>query len=316
MKTIMITGCLGTIGIKTINYLLANTDYKIIGVDNCISNPYERINEINNTDNRFEYFNEIWDSRNSATLPLFDFYKIDCILHLAGLIGSMNNSTSRNVYYFIHNEEFTVTLLNYCVEYKIPKFIFASSSSVYGNQNKKLVETDKLDPIAMYGITKANSERYINYYNKYFGINTVILRYANVVADIKYYGYKGFVPLMVDKMMNNEEIGLYNCGQSKRQYIFIDNIVEANMLAIENNMISGETFNITVDEEPIKLLEVCDYIYNKLGKRINYTIFPEKEFGDIDSIYMDNSKAKEKLGFKIITNMYEGIDKYINYVRG
>jgi len=312
----MITGCLGTIGIKTINYLLANTDYKIIGVDNCISNPYERINEINNTDNRFEYFNEIWDSRNSATLPLFDFYKIDCILHLAGLIGSMNNSTSRNVYYFIHNEEFTVTLLNYCVEYKIPKFIFASSSSVYGNQNKKLVETDKLDPIAMYGITKANSERYINYYNKYFGINTVILRYANVVADIKYYGYKGFVPLMVDKMMNNEEIGLYNCGQSKRQYIFIDNIVEANMLAIENNMISGETFNITVDEEPIKLLEVCDYIYNKLGKRINYTIFPEKEFGDIDSIYMDNSKAKEKLGFKIITNMYEGIDKYINYVRG
>ena len=79
---------------------------------------------------------------------------------------------------------------------------------------------DNLEP--MYGITKVNSEKYINYIMN-FGLNTVILRYTNVVVDIKYYGYKGFIPLMVDKIVNDEPIKLYNNGQSKRQYIF-DNV--------------------------------------------------------------------------------------------
>lgn len=314
MKTILITGCLGTIGIKTINYLLKNTDYNIVGIDNCISNPKERIFEITNHA-RFKCYSSVLftDPLDNKLKPLFEFMNIDCILHLASLIGSMTNSVESNSKYFDNNEKLTLDLLNYCVEYKIPKFIFASSSSVYGNQNKKLVETDNLEPIAMYGITKANCENYINYYHKYFGLNTIILRYTNVVADIKYYGYKGFIPLIVDKIINNEPIKLFNDGQSKRQYIFIDNVVEANYLAIENDNVSGETFNITVDEMPISLIDVCNYVYSIIEKNPNYTLHNEKQFGDIDCNWMDNSKAKEKLGFKIITNIYDGIDKYIEY---
>lgn len=313
MKTILVTGCLGTIGIKTINYLLENTNYKIVGVDNCTSNCYNRIEEINNINDRFIFYKDLNINMNDYYLPLFNWYKIDCILHLASLIGSMSNSLSSNRQYFESNEKLTFDLLNYCIEYKVPKFVFASSSSVYGNQNKKLVETDELKPLAMYGITKVNSENYINYYHNFFGLNTVILRYTNVIADIEYYGYQGFVPLMVDKIVNNEPINLFNDGQSKRQYIFVDNIVEANCLAIDNDNISGEIFNITVDEEPISLITVCNYIYNKLNKEPNYTLIPEKQFGDIDCNWMSNNKAKDKLDFKVLTNMYEGIDKYINY---
>lgn len=315
MKTILVTGCLGTIGIKTINYLLENTDYNIIGIDNCITNPKERILEINNIDNRFKCYSSVLltDPSNGEITPLFKFNKIDCVLHLASLIGSMSNSVESNIKYFDNNEKLTFDLLNNCVEYEVPKFIFASSSAVYGDDNKKHVETDKLNPIAMYGITKTNCEQYINYYHKFFGLNTVIFRYANLVADIKYYGYKGFIPLMVDKIVNDEPIKLFNNGQSKRQYIFIDNIAKANYLAIENDNVSGETFNITVDEQPISLITACNYIYSKLNKNPNYTLYSDKQFGDIDCNWMSNSKAKEKLGFEVITDMYSGIDKYIDY---
>ena len=314
MKTILVTGCLGTIGIKTINYLLENTDYNIIGIDNCISNPKERVFEIINHD-RFKCYSSVLftDPLDNKLKPLFEFMNVDCILHLASLIGSMANSVESNSKYFDNNEKLTLDLLNYCVEYKISKFIFASSSSVYGNQSCKLTEDSDLQPLAMYGITKVNSEKYINYYHEFFGLNTVILRYTNVVADIKYYGYKGFIPLMVDKIVNDEPIKLFNNGQSKRQYIFIDNIAKANYLAIENDNVSGETFNITVDEEPISLITACNYIYSKLNKNPNYTLYSDKQFGDIDCNWMSNSKAKEKLGFEVITDMYSGIDKYIDY---
>lgn len=322
MKTILVTGCLGTIGIKTINYLLANTDYNIIGVDNCISNPYERIHKIKYTKDRFKFYDCLYKPSNGAGFPVFRWHKIDCVLHLAGIIGitsttKLSHDKDGNLNYFKNNENFTLELLNYCHQYNVSKFIFASSSAVYGNVNKKVDETEFLSPVSMYGISKMNCENYVNYYNRVYDMNTIILRYSNVltVTDIKYEGYEGFIPKITKKIINDEKITLYNNGESKRQYIFIDNVVEANVLAIENDNVSGETFNITVDDEPISLITTCNYLYSKFKKNTNYFIEDKKQLGDIDCNWLDNTKAKNMLNYKVITNMYEGIDNYIDYAK-
>lgn len=310
---ILITGCLGTVGIFTINKLLAETNYNIIGIDNCSTNPFDRINNIDCSKEKFQFYNNSVDSIDD----IFKDNYIDVILHLASLIGasdSMNNPIS----YMNNNITFTAELLEKAREYKIKRFIFSSSSTVYGKNSKLYnLETDPTNPVSIYAVTKKTCEDLIQLYNDYYGIETIIFRYYNIFANIKYYKYKPIIPLMVEKIVNDEHITLFNNGQQRRQYVPIQNIVHVNKLAIETKdpRCIGQIFNITVDEEPISLLNLVNYISNKLNKEIKYKLDPSINNGDLEIVSGSNKKAKKLLQFQIQKNMYDGIDEYIEWIK-
>lgn len=309
-KTVLITGALGTIGIFTINKLLEETDYNIIGIDNCSSNPYERIKEIKQTPNfKFMVNNPYLYERNPLEI-VFGSHEIDTILHLGGSVG-VANSFKKPLEYMRNNIEFTNELLEFAVKCKVKRFIFASSSTVYGNIGEKRTTEDMQfgESESLYTITKKAGEDLVNFYHRKFDLNTIIFRYYNVFAPIKYYSYKPIIPLFIEKIMNDEQLIIYNNGRQKRHYVPIDNIVYANKLAIEttNEKCIGETFNITIDEEPVSLLDLVKMLYKYCNKKPNYVLVGERSKGDIDYIAGDNTKAKNLLGYRVVKTFEEGI---------
>lgn len=305
---ILVTGCLGTIGIFTVNELLKR-GHKVIGIDDCSGNPEKRISEINKNPN-FQFFN-----LNYWTLDyIIKNNNIDSILHLAGKIGTSDSFLLYDEY-IDNNIKFTLELLNYAKEYNIKRFVFASSSSVYDGRNIPSTENDIVYPSSIYGVTKLACEKILNIYNKNFNIETIALRYYNVFAPIKYYGYRSVIALFSEKILNNEQIYLFNNGKQRRQYVPVDNIVYANVLALEtkNEKCFGEIFNITVDEKPIDLVSLVEYLYKKYNKKPNYILKEEHGLGDIALYHGSNEKAKKYLGYKVLKTMKDGLDEYVSY---
>lgn len=306
---ILVTGCLGTVGIFTINKLLEK-GYTVIGIDDCSGNPYPRRSEINKSEN-FHFFintpNNLED--------VFKRYKIDSILHLAGKIGA---SESFVLYkeYIDNNITFTTELLNCARDYNVKRFVFASSSSVYGNNTFPSKEDSVLNPTSIYGVTKMTCEKILDIYHNNFGIETISLRYYNIFAPIKYYGYKNVITLFSEKILNDEQICLFNNGKQKRQFVPIDNIIHANVLALETNneKCFGEAFNITVDEEPIELVSLVNYLYKTYNKKPNCIFKKEKGLGDSNIFCGSNTKSKKYLRYTVLKSMKDGLDEYCKYM--
>jgi UDP-glucose 4-epimerase len=315
MKTIMVTGCLGTIGIFTVNKLLSK-GYEVIGVDNCSTNPYQRITEINPSSNFHFVNNRIYDNKEYSILEkTFENYHIDAIIHLASRVGA---AESFYLYkeYIDSNITFTMELLTNAVKHNIKRFVFASSSSVYGDSEVPSHEDLVPSPASLYGVSKYMCELLLKQYHDNFGLETIALRYYNTFAPIKYYGYKTVVTLFSNKILNDEPITIYNMGRQRRQYIHVDNVVHANILALEtqNEQCFGQAFNVTVDEPPINLLELVELLYKYLNKKPNYILKEEKALGDIDLFFGSTEKAKKYLGYSVQVPMIEGIKQYCDYV--
>lgn len=311
MSRILITGCLGTIGIFLTNKLL-NLGYKIIGIDNCNNNSESRLNIIIESSN-FLFFNNSKVNIES----IFQQYDIKTIIHLAGKT-SPSESERIPEQYIDANIILTMSLLRWANQYNVDRFIFASSSTVYGDLSENSnVESDQLNPQSIYGITKSVSEGLIYHYFKYYGLKTICLRLYNFYAPIKYEKINSFIPAMCFKILNNESITLYNNGEIYRQFVHIDNIIESFILALktDNNKCFGESFNISVEDNPISLLELIKLLYNELEGSENYILLDKIPIGDILVSHADVTKAKDLLEYSVQKNQIDGILEYIKWFK-
>lgn len=311
MKTIYVTGCLSTVGIFTINKLL-ELGYYVIGSDNYSINPRERRDEIIPS-NAFR----LYDSNFYSEEILFKQYNIDAILHLASKTVAAD-SFEDPASYCNTNITYTAKLLKNAVAFNIPRFVFASSSAVYGNSYNLVVdEITTTLPTSIYGITKYASEQLIKCFHRQYGLETISLRYYNIFAPIHYYSVNAIVPLFANKIWNNIPITLFNEGQQRRQFVHIDNIVEANILALETNNTNcfGDAFNITVDESPILLEDLVIKLYDGFLKPYNYTLSSEVTAGDIKVCWGGISKAKHLLGYSVVKNIEDGLNDYITWYK-
>lgn len=312
MKKVVVTGFLGTIGIFTTRELLKR-GYHVIGIDNCSGNPSLRKFEIKNRTNLNIYNN------NFVTIDsIFSQYKnIDAVIHLASQINT-SDSFKNPKKFCDDNISFTAELLNATKNYGIPRFIFASSSAVYGDNDWLTTEESPVAPKSIYGITKATSEMLVHQYHKIFGVETISLRYYNTFAPIKYYGYQNVLPLLANKIYNDEPITLYDMGTQKRQYVPIENIVHANILALEtrSEFCFGKKYNISVEEDPITLLDLVTHIYDTFKKDIRkLKLSEEVSLGDVHIMQGSPQRAKYELGYSIQKTMKDGINDYLNWLK-
>ncbi len=237
--------------------------------------------------------------------------KVDTIIHLAAGAG-VRPSIIQPVYYSDNNMTGTMVMLEAARKFNIEKFIFASSSSVYGN-NKKVPfsEDDNVDfPISQYAATKKAGELFCHTYHHLYGIDITCLRFFTV------YGPRQRPDLAIHKFASLIEqykpVTVYGDGSMKRDFTYIDDIIEGTVAAIQK--CDGYNIYNLGESRPITVNELVTRIEKAIGKKAIIEHIPMQP-GDVDCTYADISKATRELGYDPKTDIRTGLSEFVEWFR-
>ncbi|MCD4961908.1 SDR family oxidoreductase [Enterococcus casseliflavus] len=308
----LVTGGAGFIGSNLCEALLG-MGYKVRCLDNLSNGFYENIEPFIN-DKNFEFFN--------GTITDYDVcdkacYGVDYVLHQAAW-GSVPRSIEMPVYYEEVNIKGTVNMMEAAVKNNIKKFVYASSSSVYGDSPiLPKVEGNEGDVLSPYALTKKVNEEYGKIYSKLYGLETVGLRYFNVFGRRQNPNgaYAAVIPRFVSMLLRDKVPTINGDGKASRDFTFIDNVIEANLKAASSNStIRGKTYNVAVGSQ-ISIIEMYDEISNLLGKNNLKPIFGPSRLGDVKHSNADISKARKELDYHGSINFNVGLKQAINWYK-
>lgn len=241
---------------------------------------------------------------------------VNFILHQAAW-GSVPRSIEMPLFYAQNNMIGTANMLEAAHQKKVTKFVYASSSSVYGDEPKlpkrEGVEGNLLSP---YAVSKRFSEEYAKQYTKYYGLDTYGLRYFNVFGRRQdpHGAYAAVIPKFIKQLLNNEQPTINGDGKQSRDFTYIDNVIEANLKAcLAPSSAAGQIFNIAYGGREY-LIDIYHNLTEALGKDIEPIFGPERK-GDIKHSNADISKAQKFLGYNPQYNFADGIKLSIDWYK-
>lgn len=341
-KTILVTGAAGFIGANLCLELLKSEEsYKIVGLDNMndyydVSIKEFRLEEIRK---QAEKSNSEWFfiKGNIADKELinsvFEQYKFDIVVNLAAQAGVRYSIENPDVYIESNLIGF-YNILEACRNYPVEHLVYASSSSVYGSNKKVPYSTDdKVDnPVSLYAATKKSNELLAHAYSKLYNIPSTGLRFFTVYGpagrpDMAYFGF-------TNKLRNGETIKIFNFGNCKRDFTFVDDIVKGVKLVMfkapeKKNGEDGlpippyKVYNIG-NSSPENLLDFVDTLQQELIRAEvlpkDYDFEAHKELvpmqpGDVPVTYADTSALEKDFGFKPSTPLREGLRKFAEWYK-
>ena len=316
MKTTLITGGAGFIGSSLIDNLLQEMPEKaILNIDNFDPFYAREIKEAN-ISNHFNFpnyqFLEIDINKGAALQQAVKDLEIDCIIHLAAKAG-VRPSIQNPEAYFQTNVMGTLNLLELAKEKGVKKFVFASSSSVYGkNPNVPWREDDlNLEPISPYAASKIAAEKVCQTYAHLYGMDITALRFFTV------YGPKQRPDLAIHKFfklaIENKPIPFFGDGSTRRDYTYIDDIVQGIKGAMHYQGKGFEVFNLG-NHQTVSLKELVDAIGRVLEKEMLLDKQPKQE-GDVDQTYADIEKAKIILNYTPNTVLMNGMEAFFKSIK-
>ena len=194
------------------------------------------------------------------------------------------------------------------------KLIFASSAAVYGdNQNLPLKETERPRPLSPYGVTKATGEEYLRVYHELYGLPVVALRYFNVFGPRQSFNqYAGVISIFINRALKNKPLVIFGDGKQTRDFIYVKDVVKANLLAAESRRANGKVFNVATGKQT-SILELATRIIEITGTRSSI-IFDKPRPGDIRHSLADISEIRT-LGFEPEWSLEEGLKKTVEWYR-
>ena len=312
-QKILITGAAGFIGSSLADDLLAK-GFSIMGIDNFDSFYTRDIKETNisNALKHNLYSFQEGDIRDMEFLnSCFSGFRPDIVIHLAAKAGVRPSIKNPASYYDV-NVNGTLNMLEAMRKNKIGRMLFASSSSVYGN-NKKIpfAESDNVDfPVSPYAASKKACELLCHTYHHLFDMDIFCLRFFTV------YGPRQRPDLAINKftraLLNDEPITLFGDGSSSRDYTHISDILQGIGQAMENLKGFG-IFNLG-ESNAISLKELVALLENSTGKKADIKYLPMQD-GDVLRTFADISRAKSVLGYNPVVNIADGISNYVEWVR-
>jgi UDP-glucose 4-epimerase len=302
----LVTGCAGFIG-STLTDRLLRDGYEVIGIDR-FSDYYARDLKERNLSSammhpRFTLLEE-------DILDIDTFPSVDYVFHLAAQAGVRASWGKSFDIYTRDNIQATQRLLEFYKSQKIRKFVYSSSSSVYGDVELPMREDRMVQPVSPYGVTKLAAEHLCSLYWMNYGVPTVSLRYFTV------YGPRQRPDMGINKFVkaavNGEVITVYGDGTQTRDFTYIDDIVEANVLAATSD-VRGEVFNIGGGNR-ISVNDLIAAIEAVTGKSVVVEHSGEQK-GDVKDTWADTRKAEELLGWHARIGIAEGLARYVDWIQ-
>jgi nucleoside-diphosphate-sugar epimerase len=310
MKKI-VTGCSGFVGSHICESLLKNNEI-VVGVD-CFTNNYSVEYKKRNLEalQKYDRFQFIEGDLSQMELDsLID--GVDCIFHTAGQPGVRSSWGSHFNDYINNNILATQRLLESVKNSgKTIRFVYSSSSSVYGNNVPlPMIETVRPQPYSPYGTTKLAAEHLCNLYHSNYGVQTVSLRYFTVYGP-RQRPDMGF-HIFMKALLADQPIRVLGDGSQTRDFTYVADIVQANLLAAEKP-VEGEIFNIGGGCR-ISLIDVLKLIEEVSGLTMKIDYHPVEK-GDVKDTWADTSKATRLLGFEPRTSLKEGLQQEFDWIK-
>ena len=336
-KTVLVTGSAGFIGANLVKELLKTTDYEIIGVDN-LNDYYDvalkeyRLKEIESLNGDFTFIKGNIADR-ALIDSLFDTYKFNIVVNLAAQAGVRYSITNPDVYIESNMIGF-YNILEACRHHSVDHLVYASSSSVYGSNKKVPYSTDdKVDnPVSLYAATKKSNELFAHAYSKLYDIPSTGLRFFTVYGpagrpDMAYFSF-------TNKLIKGETIKIFNYGNCKRDFTYVDDIVKGIKLVMEKapERKTGEDglpippyaiYNIG-NNNPENLLDFVEILSEELIRAEirppDYDFASHKELvpmqkGDVPVTFADTSALERDFGFKPSTSLRDGLRAFAEWYK-
>ncbi len=240
---------------------------------------------------------------------------VDVVLH-QGALPSVPVSVDNPAATHQHCVNATFTLLLAARDADVKRFVYAASSSAYGDApTSPKVETMPTSPLSPYAVAKLTGEYYCSVFYNIYGLQTVSLRYFNVFGPQQDPAsqYAAAIPAFVTAILKDEPPTIYGDGEQSRDFTYIDNVVDANLLAARANQTKGEVINIACGMA-VTVNEIIDMINELLGKNIK-PIYADPRPGDVKHSLADITMAKELIGFEPVTNFKDGLQKAIEWYK-
>ena len=303
---IAVTGGAGYIG-STLMRRLTEEGYTAISIDNLTRGDYGPLRGLEGS---MELL--VGDIRD-LNLLMEVFQDVDAIIHLAAIPGlkacdeNPEEAISVNIYG-------TNQVLRAAVEAGVKRIIFASSAAVYGAPRYLPVDEEHpLKPLNLYGVTKMAGERLVEAYHENHGLEAVILRFGNVYGVGLYTRWDTVIPKFVRQGLRGEPLTIYGDGHSSRDFVHVEDIVEATILALRHGG-GFETYNI--GGEPMEVGEVaeivCEEVEAATGRRVEVTHLPPR-IGETKRIEYDITRIREHLNYKPRWSVRRGVRQLIDY---
>lgn len=307
-KRIVVTGCAGFIGSHITDALLDAGAY-VIGIDNLYNGLMSNLEENALKSSKFKFYQA--DIRDASFLIKI-FKDIDLVYHEGAFI-SVNLSTIMPELCNDVNVNGTINILNAARLNDVEQVIFASSAALYKDDLDLPKHEEMMRfPKTPYGVSKLAGESYMLSYYETYGLKTTPLRYFNVYGiRQRNTAYAGVMALFIENILRyGTEPTIFGNGSQTRDFIYIKDIVKANLLAADNANAAGEIFNVATGNyiDINSLTKLILKYTEKEDLKINYG--PER-VGDILHSYADISKIKDKLGFEPDYDVEKGVSEYV-----
>ncbi|MCM3324097.1 MULTISPECIES: NAD-dependent epimerase/dehydratase family protein [Cytobacillus] len=305
---IIVTGAAGFIGSHLCERLLKEEENVVIGIDGFID-PSKKSTKLRNIENllihpRFQFIN-----KNLLGIDWSEILaKDDVIYHLAAVPGVRSSWGNNFKLYEENNILVTQRLLEACKNVSLKKFIYASTSSVYGEKVGMVSEDCPLSPLSPYGVTKLTGEYLCKVYSENDGLPITILRYFTVYgprqrSDMAFHRF-------IECILTNKPIPIYGDGKQTRDFTFVEDCVEGTFAALYAEGTLGETINIGGKERK-SILDVIEILEELTGKKANVEFIGEPR-GEPRHTWADISKALKILQYKPAVPLKEGLLREIN----
>jgi UDP-glucose 4-epimerase len=240
---------------------------------------------------------------------------IDIVLH-QGALPSVPKSVDDPASTHKHCVDATFTMLMAARDAKVKRFVYAASSSAYGDTPAlPKVETMPVSPLSPYAVGKLVGEYYCSVFSGVFGLETISLRYFNVFGpnqDPKSQ-YAAAIPAFVTSILNNQPPTIYGDGQQSRDFTYVDNVVHANILAARAKKTAGQVVNIACGYA-VTVNEIIDMINRNLGKNVK-PLYVEARAGDVKHSLADITVAKNLIGYQPKVSFEEGLKLAVEWYK-
>lgn len=337
-KTVLVTGAAGFIGSNLVKRLFRDyKDIKVVGIDSVtdyydVNIKYERLKDIESLNRDWTFVKASIADRNVVN-DLFDKYHFSVVVNLAAQAGVRYSITNPDAYIESNLIGF-YNVLEACRHHEVEHLVYASSSSVYGSNKKVPYSTDdKVDnPVSLYAATKKSNELMAHAYSKLYNIPSTGLRFFTVYGpagrpDMAYFGF-------TDKLVKGETIKIFNYGNCKRDFTYVDDIVEGVVRVMQHapEKQTGEDglpippyklYNIG-NNSPENLLDFVTILQEELIAAqvlpADYDFDAHKELvpmqpGDVPVTYADTSALEEDFGFKPNTSLRDGLRRFSEWYK-